>query len=348
MAKKNRNKQINSLIAPLSPKRASKVIAANSRLKFGDESRGLQGDLRAGRQDARNTNAWFREYQDQMKSLTSSQGTANAGLQDQMRENANYFGRQNFNTDSATRAEEDRSAAIRGAVADPTGATRDQAAEDQRQALMASSRDRAAQIGESANSLLRGVSSASELGRQADQRQIRNTQVETRNKIRNLNRDKGAFKLSEWDRLRTGERDWNIQNRSLDSKNQYSNAIVTQAQLGLAGKQASANATLGAAQLYSGAKIKAAKIYNAGNGQKVKGADLLRAQDYLRAEMTNRGNNWKQVARNKNTWFALLTSRGADPIAARVAVRRLIKLNTAGPEIGSAGWAKKKKERSGR
>lgn len=325
---KNRNKQINSIIGPLTPKTMKKVIKSNTRLKFGDEGRGLQGDLRAGRQDSRNTNAWYREYQDQMKGLTSTQDVANSSLQDQMRENANYFGRQSYNTDSAARAEEERSAAIRGAVADPSGATRDQAAEDQRQALMASSRDRTAQIGASANNLLRGVSAASELGRQADQRQIRNTQAETRDKIRNLNKDKGAFRLSEWDRLRTGERDWNIQSRSLNSKNKYSNAIVTQAQLGLAGDQVTANATLGAAQLYSGAKIKSAKIYNAGNGKTVKGADVLRAMDYIRAELGKSEQTWQDVRNNRARFIAQLTNRGADPVAARVAVRKFLKNKT--------------------
>jgi hypothetical protein len=283
-----------------------------------------------------------------MNPVRAEQNAGTAALQQSMRDNASYLSGWNQNQSQATGAAEDRSAAIRGAVADPTAASRDEAADTQRQALLASSRDRAAQIGESTGGYLRGVTAASELGRQADVRGIRNSIAETRSKQRDLAREKGDFKVARTGEKRGEERDWSIQNRTINSKNKYSSAMVTQAQLGLAGKQTSANATLGAAQLYSGAKIKSAKIYNAGNGKTVKGVDVLRAQDYLRAEMTNRGKNWKQVARNKNTWFALLTSRGADPVAARVAVRRLIRLNTQGPAIGSAAWAKKQKERSGR
>jgi hypothetical protein len=104
-------------------------------------------------------------------------------------------------------------------VADPTAASRDEAADTQRQALLASSRDRAAQIGESTGGYLRGVTAASELGRQADVRGIRNTIAETRSKVRDLKREKGDFRVARAGEKRGEERDWNIQNRTLSSNN---------------------------------------------------------------------------------------------------------------------------------
>ena len=342
-----RKNKINSIVAPYTPKTIRKVIKANTKLRFGEEGREIAGALRAGRQDSRDTNAWYAQNQNRMRGVVADQGKAAQALQNQMNANASYMRDANADQSRAVGAAEDRSAAIRGAVADPTAASRDQAAQTQRDALLASSRDRAAQMNTSTQDYLGLAAGAAELGRQADQRQIRNTQIETRNKGRALAREKGAFRVSERDRLTKDERDWDYQNRALNSKNRYSNAMVTQAQLGLAGKQASAAATLGAAELYSGAKVKAAKIYNAGNGQKVKGADVLRARDYLTAEIQKVGAKWTDIRKKPNLWISKLTDRGADPIAARVAVRRYIR-SAVGPKPGSAAWAKEKKKRSGR
>lgn len=214
-----RKNKINSIVAPLTPGRMKKEIGAETRMKYGELGRDLQGDLRASGQDIRNTNSWFAQYQNRMNPVRDEQTAGTANLQDEMRKNASYLSGWNQNQSQATGASEDRSAAIRGAVADPTAASRDEAADTQRQALLASSRDRAAQIGESTGGYLRGVTAASELGRQADVRGIRNTIAETRSKVRDLKREKGDFRVARAGEKRGEERDWNIQNRTLSSNN---------------------------------------------------------------------------------------------------------------------------------
>jgi hypothetical protein len=209
-----RKNKINSIVAPLTPKRMNKEIGAETRQKFGELGRDLQGDLRASKQDIRNTNSWFAQYQNRMNPVRAEQRGATDRLQGQMNTNASYLSGWNRDQSDATKASEDRSAAIRGAVADPTAASRDEAADTQRQALLASSRDRAAQIGESTGGYLRGVTAASELGRQADVRGIRNTIAETRSKKRTLSREKGDFRITRRSEKRGEERQWRNENRT--------------------------------------------------------------------------------------------------------------------------------------
>lgn len=335
MAKKNRKNQMRNILAPMDRRRIMREAGARTRLEYAPAQRAVQGDLRASKQQSRNINSWYQQYQNQMNALRTQQAGNTQALQDQMNKNAEALGGQAAARSSAVADDQSRSAAIRGAMVDPSAGATESAADTQRQALLASSRDRAAQMGASANTRLAGVNAAAELGRQADQRQERNTRLESRAKLRDIARDRGASRIKNIGDLIRAERDYSIQNRGLAQRDRYSQALITQAQLGLAGKQASANATLGAAQLYSGAKIKAAKIYNAGGGKKVKGGDVLRAQDYLRAELVTTGASWQDVRNNRQRWVAQLTSRGADPVAARVAVRRYLK-----NKLGRGGaWA---------
>jgi hypothetical protein len=211
---KDRKKKINTVIAPLTPKQLNREIGAETRMKYGELGRDLQGDIRASNTDIRNTNSWFKQYQNRMNPVRDEQAASTANLQRDMRDNASYLSGWNRDQSDATGAAEDRSAAIRGAVADPTAASRDEAADTQRQALLASSRDRAAQIGASTGGFLRGVTAASELGRQADVRGIRNTIVETRSKQRDLKREKGDFRVARTGEKRGEEREWASLNRT--------------------------------------------------------------------------------------------------------------------------------------
>jgi hypothetical protein len=336
MAKQNNRKnRMRGILGFRSRGQLMKEAKARTRLELGPVGRELGGQFRASKQDSRNINSWYGQYQNQMARLRGEQRDAFTQAQSNARANADYLSGQGSDSASAVQTDQDRSAAIRGVTADPGAAATESAAAAQRRALLASGADRLNAVTLSAQSRLANTNQAAELGRQADQRQERNRRAEIRARKADLARDKGAAMVKNLGDLTQTERDWSIQNRTLKQKDRYSNAMITQAQLGLAGKQASANATLGAAQLYSGAKIKAAKIYNAGGGKKVKGGDVLRAQDYLRAELGASGASWQDVRNNRQKWVAQLTNRGADPVAARVAVRRYLK-----NKLGRGGaWA---------
>lgn len=345
MAKKNKNR--NPVISTIRrPKQLNREVKARVRLKYGEVGRALRGDLRASRQQSRNYNQWYRQYRQGIAAAQrDSQGAFNQ-LSDQaaQRDRASqdrYEANQRQVAD-----EEARSAALRGVQGDTSNMSRDAEADSQRQALRDSYANRTGEMGASSRNLLNTIRASSAAGQAADQRNERNVRLGIREKQRELKRDKGAERVAIRGDIRREERDWVIQNRTLKQKDRYTDAVNRQSRLGYAGKVASANATVRAAQLYSGAKIEAAKIYNTGNGQKVKGKDVMRASGYLRAEMKKQGLGWRAVKRNSSAWRAKLIDRGADPVAAKVAVRRL--LANKQRKIGSRGWAEEKKKRNGK
>lgn len=352
MAKKQgsrqRSKQINSLIAPLTPKGLRQEVRARTRLQYGELGRALRGDLRASRAQSKNLNAWYNEYQREMDKLRSGQLANTQALQTQMASNAGAVSQAGAATRDALQSEEDRSAAIRGTVSTGENTSRDAAGAAQRSALAASSRDAAAQMGASSNNLLTGIAAAAELGRQADQRAERNTRLQTRSKLRDLKREKGDFRVKTRGDLRQSERDWSIQNRTLAQKDRYSNAMITQAQLGLAGKQVSANATITSAQLAAAAKaksaaaqIKVAQIYGRGsNGQAVTGGDIRTGLGDIRTAV--RGKGGKAFARRIENptvlvdW--LVSKKNWDPKAAKLITRRYLRPLKG---VGGKGWSQR-------
>jgi hypothetical protein len=303
-----RKNKINSIVAPLTPGRMKKEIGAETRMKYGELGRDLQGDLRASGQDIRNTNSWFAQYQNRMNPVRDEQAAGTANLQDEMRKNASYLSGWNQNQSQATGASEDRSAAIRGAVADPTAASRDEAADTQRQALLASSRDRAALIGESTGGYLRGVTAASELGRQADVRGIRNTIAETRSKVRDLKREKGDFRVARAGEKRGEERDWNIQNRTF-----------------AAGRADAANANALDWATENRLSSGSGSGESSGGSRGSSGYSPREAVSFIRQKLAKDEENWKYVANAPGEYVDYLVNRGVSRGAAKAAVRRFIR-----------------------
>ena len=346
MAKKNKNR--NPVISTIRPKRLNREVRARVRLKYGEVGRALKGDLRASRQQSRNYNQWYRQYRQGIAAAQrDSQGAFNQLSSEAAQRDRASQDRYEANQRQVA-DEEARSAALRGVQGDTSNMSRDAEADAQRQALRDSYANRTGEMGASSRNLLNTIRASSTAGQAADQRNERNVRLGIREKQRELKRDKGAERVAIRGDIRREERDWVIQNRTLKQKDRYTDAVNRQSRLGYAGKVASANATVRAAQLYSGAKIQAAKIYNAGNGQKVKGKDVMRASGYLRAEIVRAREDgkkltWKDVKKNPNAWRARLIDRGADPVAAKVAVRRF--LANKQRKIGSRGWAKEKKKR---
>lgn len=325
MAKKQgsrqRSKQINSLIAPLTPKGLRQEVRARTRLQYGELGRALHGDLRASRAQSKNLNAWYNEYQREMDKLRSGQLANTQALQGQMASNAGAVSQAGAATRDALQSEEDRSAAIRGTVSTGENTSRDAAGAAQRSALAASSRDAAAQMGASSNNLLTGIAAASELGRQADQRAERNTRLQTQSKLRDLKREKGDFRVKTRGDLRQAERDWAIQNRTLAKDYGYQATVRDQTAGGV--KQA---------QLYAGAMRAQAAAKGGGGGSGggggVSGKDGRRAMGYLREGIRGSGGtwgSWRELKANRTVLIDDLINRGVDPAAARAAYNTLFR-----------------------
>lgn len=320
MAKKQgsrqRSKQINSLIAPLTPKGLRREVRARTRLQYGELGRALRGDLRASRAQSRNLNAWYNEYQREMDKLRSGQLANTQALQTQMASNAGAVSQAGAATRDALQAEEDRSAAIRGTVSTGENTSRDAAGAAQRSALAASSRDAAAQMGASSNNLLTGIAAAAELGRQADQRAERNTRLQTRSKLRDLKREKGDFRVKTRGDLRQSERDWTIQNRTLAKDYGYQDAMKYVADQGVRKMGIYASTNPGG----SGG--------GGGGGGGVSGKDGRRAMGYLREGIRGSGGtwgSWRELKANRTVLIDDLINRGVDPAAARAAYNTLFR-----------------------
>ena len=350
MAKKQgsrqRSKQINSLIAPLTPKGLRQEVRARTRLQYGELGRALRGDLRASRAQSKNLNAWYNEYQREMDKLRSGQLANTQALQGQMASNAGAVSQAGAATRQALQAEEDRSAAIRGTVSTGENTSRDAAGAAQRSALAASSRDAAAQMGASSNNLLTGIAAASELGRQADQRAGRNTRLQTQSKLRDLKREKGDFRVKTRGDLRQSERDWTIQNRTLAKDYGYQATVRDQTAGGI--KEAQLYA--GAARAQAAAKVQSAKIYARGqNGQAITGADIktgLAHVNQLIADAPKPKEYARGLWKNPRALRTyLISKKNLDPKLAAIVVRRW---RNYGPNPGSKSWSDKNKERSGR
>jgi hypothetical protein len=310
MAKKNKNKnRIKDVIGPLSPKQVRRETKARVRLEFGDVGRALRGDLRASRQNSRNIQSWYGEYQNQMNKLRAGQAANTQTLQNQMNQNASYLGGQGSARSSAVADDQGRSAAIRGAMTDQGAGATENAAEGQRQALLASSRDRAAQMGYSSNSRLAGVNSAAELGRQADQRQERNTRLETRAKMRDLARDKGASRIKNRADITRQERDFYISRRTLNS-----NIRSDKEQRALDRQRENRIASGGGSGGGSGSGGKGSSGYSVGE-----------AMSLVTAQVAKSGGSWTEVRKNPGIAVAALVDRGVSKPVAKKAVRRWIK-----------------------
>ena len=319
MAKKNRNRngRIRSVVEPFSPRQINRETNARVRLEFGDVGRALQGDLRANAQSQRNTNAWFQQYQNTMAGLRREQDRANAGLRDRMGQGATALGSQGAARSDAVQSDQDRSASIRGAIADTGARATESAAESQRQALMGLARDRADQMGESSQSRLRQVNAAAELGRQADIRGIRNEALETRAKIRDLGRDKGASRIKNRSDIIRGERDFSIQNRTLNANiadDRADNALDRQREARLAREAASGGSGSGG---------------GGGGGRGPSPQKVRQATSWLRSSVRKEsgGVGWMDVASRPQFYVDLLINRNVPERVARVAVRRYIRRN---------------------
>ena len=312
MAKKNRNR-IRSVVEPFSPRQIRREANARTRLELGEAGRALRGDLRAKAQDQRNTNAWFRQYQNTMAGLRAEQDRANAGLRERMGQGASALGTQGAARADSVQSDQDRSASIRGAIADTGAGATESAAERQRQALMGLARDRADQMGESSQSRLRQVNSAAELGRQADIRQIRNEALETRAKMRDLARDKGAARVKNVGDLTRNERDFYIQRRTLNS-----NIRNDQQQLALDRQREARIASEGSGGSGGG---------SGGGGPSP--ARVRQATSWLRSGVRKEsgGVGWMDVASRPTFYIDLLINRGVKERVAKAAVRRYIKRN---------------------
>lgn len=320
MAEKNRKNKnrIRSVVEPFSPKQIGRETKARVRLEFGDTQRALQGDLRASQQQSKNLNAWYGQYQDNMERLRQGQLANTSALQEQSRANAGLMNQAATAQREALDAEEAKSAALRGASTSGAGAT-EAAGETQRQALMASTSDRNAQMGSSAYNRLAEVNAAAGLGLQADQRRERGTRLETRSKMRDLARDKGASRVKNRSDIIRGERDFSIQNRTLNANiadDRADNALERQRENRLAAEAASGGS---------------------GGGSGGGGYSRAEASSFIRQKLAKDEESWKYVANAPAEYVDYLVNRGVDRAVAKAAVRTFIQKKRRGAKPKDIG-----------
>lgn len=339
MATRNRGKQISAVVRPRTKKQIAKEARALANLQYGETSRALQGNLRETRQLGKNTNAWFRQYQKGMRGLQRGQLAGTRWLQRQMRKNANVLNAQSAQTTAGVDAGAERSAAIRGAETGNVSADA-RAAAAQRQALLGSTRSRAAQIGASGVNRLAGVTAAAQLGRQADQRRIRGEVLETRSKLRDLKRDKGAAFVKNVGDLTRAERDQDIQRRTLNA-----NIADDRADNALARREENRLANGGSGGSGGGS-----------GGGGYKGGEIRSAVGQLRIQLVEGGispRSPQQLRQRRQSIMDDLTSppNALDTRLAQIAYRqvlnRAIRWDRNPNNVGSSAWKEKQRERQG-
>jgi hypothetical protein len=336
MARKKKNR---SFLDPLSRREARREVKSRVRLQFGDVGRQLRGDMRASRQDTRNTRQWYNQYR---QNLAQIRGQNNAAFGQLDRDNQAASGRAQ-SAFSANRerlaAEERESARLRGVAPETSPMASNTAAEEQRQALRDSYANRTRQMGTSSSDLLNTLRASSAAGQAAD---IRSQQAERRGmreKRRELKRDKGAARVQAWSEVRRGERDYDIQRRTLNA-----NIANDQGRLDLS-RQAEARRAAGG---------------GSGGGGKSGGAGGYKPQEVRagmaqgRKQLAEGGistKSPKSIRQNKQGILDGLMAppNAIDPRLARVVYNRLLKRarrwNRNPKNVGSAAWEKEKGKR---
>lgn len=352
---KNRKNKLNSIIAPLETgKQVNREVMAAARIQQRPLARGIRGKIRESAEQSRNINSWFKQHQAQIADIRAGGIKQQNATNEAALRQSELAGQQDSANRRALQEDDSRSASYRGVQPDTSAAAREVEAAAQRSNLRSISGDRASLQGQSNANLLGQIGAASTLSRNAmlrGERAVRQQAGEDRQELRKNTAD---FMVDYRGKLRAGERDFYLQRRTLGGKDNYADAMKYVADKGLQGKLASAGATTAAARLYSGAKIKSAKIYGKGqNGQGVTGADISRATSYIRS--TVKGAGWRSVWNREQQMIDGLVNRGVDPVAARIAVKRFVTVNRkrekndkAKSTPGSPAWQKEKDKRSGK
>ena len=133
--KKDRKGAVRSLVAPLTPKGLRKEIKANTQLQFGDQLRDYGKQIGASKQQSRQINQWYGQYRDNVADIQRGQAASTAALQNQARAWDNTAATRSGAETGRVTGEEDRSAAIRGALPNSGAGETDKYAEEQRNAL---------------------------------------------------------------------------------------------------------------------------------------------------------------------------------------------------------------------
>lgn len=312
--KKDRKGAVRSLVAALTPKQARKEIRAEAKLAYGDKLRDYGKQIGASQQQSRQINQWYGQYRDDVAKLQGDQRGATNRLGEYAR---------SWDSDAATRSgaeasrvggEEDRSAAIRGAVADAGAGATESAAEQQRKNLRQSYADQTYRTGVANENMLGELRNASFSGLRDDQRRERNARMNLMKDRNATKKERDLFKVSQMAVKRKEERDWRFQNKSLRSDN--ANAAADRA---LDRARENRIASEGSGSGGSGG--------SGGGGGGVSPKDVRKASAYLREGLRETGatwGNWRELRANKTVLVDDLINRGVDPAVARAAYRTLL------------------------
>lgn len=318
MAKPDKKNRVRSLVAALTPKQARKEIKAEAKLAYGGQLRDLGKQIGASKQQSRQINQWYDQYRNNVADIQRGQAASTAALQGQARAWDNTAATRAKAETNRVSGEEDRSAAIRGALPNSGAADTDKAAEEQRNALRKSYGMRAAEMGTASNNLLEQFREASFSGLRDDQRRERNIRLNIQKDRAAAKKERDLFKVSQMGVKRKEERDWRFQNKSLRSDNR--NAAANRAlDWATENRIASEGSGGGGGSKGSG-----------GGGGGYKPAEVRGAVAQLRRQLDKAGTSPrdpKTIKRQKTTILDELMSppNALDPALARIAYRRILK-----------------------
>jgi hypothetical protein len=335
--KKNQTSTAGYFLQPATEKSAIKQAKAIARLAIQPERRQIKAEQRASKLQSKYIKSYFPEYQQTLDQSAADTAAAYQQAQGQIGQTsaaaANYAEqlRQRLQQEGAT------DAASRGATYNPAGDYRDTSAQ-------------LARIN-SAN-VLGAVTAAQGASQQGYYRQKKATgkremydqllKEEARRRsynadLRALASKAGDLRSTEFERLREADRDFALAQQTASGTAGYNKAITKQAKLGLAGKQASAAATVQASQNALKGDQTTAQAFGGqqkGGGQGGNAptqADLRRAAALLRQRVNP---DWP-----KQRMIDTLVNSGVSVAAARKVVNRALKQRAKPGELAGQAIA---------
>lgn len=341
MAKPPKNNRVRSLVAALTPKQARKEIRAEAKLAYGDKLRDYGKQIGASKQQSRQINQWYDQYRDNVADIQRGQARSTADLQGQARSWDNTAATRSKAEANRVSGEEDRSAAIRGALPNSGANATDSAAEEQRNALRKSYGMRAAEMGTASNNLLGQFREASFSGLRDDQRRERNIRLNLQKDRNATKKEMGAFKVAQGAVKRKEEREWRFQNKSLrsDNRNAAADRALDQQRENRIASEGSGGG--------GGSK-------GSGGGGGYKPAEIRSTVSQLREQLREDGispKSPKSISRQRREILDRLISppNAIDPALARAAYRKVLnaarRWDSNPNNVGSSAWNNRNQNR---
>ena len=307
------------------PKQLRRERASSARLEYKPVIKAAQDQIRISRTAQNQLNEFYGNYRGEVGRTADKADQTYQGLYDRSRSAARDLADRYDKKQEAMTAEDQKSAAIRGANPDGEAAARNQAGESQRQNLMNADSQLLAQLGSAASGYLRNVALASRQGQRLDNRRERNIRQNARNDIRDAKKERNAKMAALRSDQRAAEREWRLSKRTLAGKADYNATVRDQT----AGGVRQAELYSGAQRRSALAKERAARLNAKGRGKKGGGSSgysVGEAMSFVSAKVSKENGNWRAIRKAPGPAINYLVDRGVDKAVAKKAVRKWIRV----------------------